>query len=127
MKTYFFAFLLLTFSALIAAAEAPKASQIVGHWQFSSPEHGLADNTYASDGTFSGRVTKGGKVVWEYEGKWILEGNTLVSNYTRSELKTLPPGYRDQDQIVSVNGDSMVIRTMNGVERKWQRVKADSQ
>ncbi len=110
----------------LAGCASPKGTvtgdPLIGHWRYAD-KSSSADYTFSADGGFRGSVTREGKVIWTYGGKWTHAGKLLSYVYTESSTDWAPPGTRDQDMLLEVDRRYYVIQAGDGSRRKYQRVE----
>lgn len=119
-------FLLSLMISICASAEIPTSEQLVGSWQNTNAvKQFTTELTFKRDGTFVGKVTQGGKVAWEFGGKWSLKERTLNYNYTASSLARIPVGTKDQDEIIEVTKDYFICQGIitQGGQKKYVRMQ----
>lgn len=119
-------FLLSLMISTCASAEIPTSELLVGSWQNTNVvKQFTTDLTFKRDGTFVGKVTQGGKVVWEFGGKWSLKERMLNYDYTASSLARIPVGTKDQDEIIEVTKDYFICQGMitHGGQKKYVRMQ----
>jgi hypothetical protein len=110
--------------ALPVFADTPRADQLVGHWRYTNVSANRVDDiTFSKDGTYTGRVIQGGKLLGQFGGKWSLEGSTLHYEYTRSSIPQIPVGLKDQDRLLEVTKDYYAIQAIDANQRRWLRVR----
>jgi hypothetical protein len=78
---------------------------------------------YDPDGSFSGKLKSGGKVMWLFAGTWKLQGKTVSSVYTFSSLDNIPKGTTDSDEIVAIGCGIVVSRGKAGHIERYKRVE----
>ena len=78
---------------------------------------------YGTDGSFSGDLKSGGKVMWLYAGTWKLDGKTVSSVYTFSSLDNIPKGTTDSDEIVAIGCGVVVSRSKDGHLERYRQIK----
>jgi hypothetical protein len=110
--------------ALVACSAGEKAGfDIAGTWTATK-----ADVTnivsYLTDGTFQGRLSKTttNATLWNYEGRWKIEGEWLRYSYTKSDSERVRAGYGDADKILEVSAYHFKIQTSTGEERTYTRM-----
>ncbi len=119
-------FLLSLMISTCASAEIPTSEQLVGSWQNTNVvKQFTTDLTFKRDGTFVGKVTQGGKVAWEFGGKWSLKERTLNYDYTASSLARIPVGTKDQDEIIEVTKNYFICQGIitHGGQKKYVRMQ----
>ena len=111
---------------MLTGCASPKGTvagdPLIGHWRYAD-KTSSADYTFSADGGFRGSVTRDGKVIWTYGGKWIHAGKVLSYVYTNSSADWAPPGTKDQDMLLEVDRRYYVIQAGDGSRRKYQRVE----
>ena len=97
-------------------------SQLVGHWRYTN-DFQSCDCVFLEDGTFTGNITRGKKVISEFTGRWSLENDVLTYIYTNDVFNLIQPGYKDCDRLVEISEDYYVIKPIGDNERKYVRVR----
>jgi hypothetical protein len=78
--------------------------QLIGHWgNTNASDNSVFTMTLDGDGTFKGSIKTDSKVIWEYEGKWSVEGSSFQMKYTVSSLPDIPVGTKDRDEILEIS------------------------
>jgi len=75
------------------------------------------------DGAFSSNTTISGKDGWTTAGEWRVSDCKLHGIYVRSSLPDWPLGEVDSRELLEVTPTYYVIKTRNGVTKKYQRSK----
>lgn len=121
MKPVLAALLLLSFAAC-ASLEQPGRPDLVGHWRYQD-ELQSCDYAFEADGSFTGQVAQRKKIVSRFSGRWVLQGNLLLYTYVSDVFGRIPPGAKDQDQLLEIKADSFLIQAANGDRRRYRRVR----
>ncbi len=95
-------------AASAASATGPLHDQLVGHWSYRD-QFGDIDLFFGADGSFSGTVRKGGKLLWTYGGDWTLEGARIVYHYTLSNPRPEKVGMFDMDTVQDMTADCFTL------------------
>jgi hypothetical protein len=115
------AFVLLLLTAPFLFADSPNRDRLIGHWRHVHEEK-IGEIIFNHDGTYSGHVAHKGAVVWEFAGKWSVEGKILSYEYTRSSCENIPAGTRDQDKLLELAREYYLIEAADGTRRTYWRV-----
>jgi hypothetical protein len=121
MKSVLAALLLLSFAAC-ATVERQDRAALVGHWRYED-ETQSCDYAFEADGSFTGQVRHRRKTVSKFAGRWAVQGSALLYTYISDVFGRIPPGARDEDQLLEVNPDSFRIQAANGDRRRYRRVR----
>jgi hypothetical protein len=95
-------------------------SKLVGDWRYSDETQGC-HYSFKPDGFFSGEVTRRGKLVLKFTGRWRVEGGALLYVYLSEAFGRIPPGTTDRDQLLELQKDWFVIQAANGERRRYRR------
>jgi hypothetical protein len=122
MKTVL-SLLLLLLTVTCGAAEPKRSplSPFLGHWRYAD-ETLSCDYIFHEDGTYKGTFRKDGKV-WAFSGNWWFANGKISYVYSKSEHPQVPVGRMDIDEVMELKPDSYVIKTKDGSQRKYVRVK----
>lgn len=120
--------LLLTVTSANAAVNPERAPDIIGTW---TKAQALPDGrtmsariSFVRDNTFNGVVSIGQHPYWTYAGKWQIEGRALTYHYQQSSVPLGEADKTDVDDIVSVGGSSLVVRSRKtGAEHIFLRAE----
>lgn len=118
----------LSVTSASAAVNPERAPDIIGTW---TKAQALPDGrtmsariSFVRDNTFSGVVSIGQHPYWTYTGKWQIEGRALTYHYQQSSLPLGEADKTDVDDIVSVGGSSLVLRSRKtGAEHIFLRAE----
>jgi hypothetical protein len=116
--------LLLSF-LLVACASVPPPdprARLTGEWLYSDATQSCR-YVFAKDGSFSGEVKARGTSLSRFTGKWAVERDTLLYEYTGDALGRIPPGTRDRDQLLKIAASEFVIQASDGSQRTYRRVR----
>ena len=103
-----------------AFGAAPTSEVLLGDWQLVSK--GITyDITFQEKGVFKGRVSQNEQILWICSGKWSIDGNRLHYIYTESNLKTIPPGSVDEDELLRVAPDFYETKDRRGEIHRYNR------
>ena len=116
--------LLLALFLLGSCATAPKDPSIAlaGEWLYKDPAQSCR-YVFKKDGTFSGEVSQQGEALSRFTGKWTVQGDTLLYEYTGDELGRIEPGTRDRDKLLSTAPGEFVIEASDGSRRTYRRIR----
>ena len=118
--------ILALFSLLaIASCAAPDLrgrSKLVGEWRYFDDTQSCR-YSFKGDGSFSGEVARGKKLVLKFRGRWRVEGDALLYVYQSEAFGRIPPGTTDQDRLLELNKNSFLIQAANGDRRRYLRVR----
>lgn len=96
-------------------------NELVGHWR-ATQRSVTIDWLFCSDGTFTGKMTQGSRIISDFTGTWLLDGTSLVSVYTSDSCGMIDAGYKDRDTFLEFASDHFVIRTTGMGNRKYIRI-----
>lgn len=103
----------------------PRTSMLAGSWVArETRSDGLtieAAMSLARDGKFSGQASANGKTFMTYEGTWKLAGNRLNWVYTKSAPELPEVARVDSDELISVDGTTLVLRSDRSGEKRTYR------
>ena len=115
---------LALFSLLMIASCATTGSlagsKLVGNWRYSD-EIQRCHYSFNRDGSFSGEVSRSGKLALKFSGQWRLENHAILYVYLSEARGRIPRGTTDRDQLLELRGDSFVIQAANGERRRYLR------
>ncbi|CAN5537215.1 hypothetical protein BH18VER1_BH18VER1_17170 [soil metagenome] len=97
------------------------ARQLVGQWRATTQSR-TAQYDFAADGTFTGSVTSGGRIIADFSGRWSVTNGAILYIYTDDKKGAIAPGTKDRDELLRVADDHFIIRTADGSERRYLRV-----
>jgi hypothetical protein len=103
-------------------ADVKTSSALIGAW--AGTRGNLVEFvSYSSDGKFRGHVSDATtkERLWDFEGKWTIEGDWLRYWYTKSEPARVPVGFGNKDQILELDADHFRVRTSEGDEDTFTR------
>jgi hypothetical protein len=120
MKSVLAALLLLSFAGCTSLGH-PHRLELVGHWRYLD-ERQSCDYSFKADGSFTGQVRQGAKVVSKFAGRWTVRGKTLLYTYVSDAFGRIPTGATDQDQLLEVRHESFLIQAANGDRRRYRRI-----
>ena len=121
MKAILALFSLLALSSCATTGQQSK-SELVGDWRYSD-EIQSCHYSFRPDGSFSGEVTRGKKLVLKFTGQWKIEGRALNYVYLTEAFGLIPRGTTDHDRLLEVKKDSFLIQAANGDRRRYLRVR----
>ena len=121
MKAILALFLFATLSAC-ATTRTQSKTPLVGDWRYSD-ETQSCHYSFKPDGSFSGEVSRGKKLVLKFTGRWNVDGSALHYVYLTEAFGRIPRGTTDRDQLLEVKKDSFLIQAANGDRRRYVRVK----
>lgn len=117
---------LLTVTLLLLASCAmhPRNPGLIlaGEWLYKDPVQSCR-YVFAKDGTFSGEVTQRGESLSRFKGRWAVQGDSLLYEYTGDALGRIPPGTRDRDKLLATARNQFVIEASDGSRRTYLRVR----
>ena len=96
-------------------------NELVGHWR-AAQRSVTIDWVFHGDGTFTGKMTQGSRIISDFTGTWSLDGTSLVSVYTSDSCGMIDVGYKDRDTFLEFASDQFVIRTTGTGNRRYKRV-----
>ena len=116
--------LILTLFLLVSCAAVRRgpATTLAGEWLYKDPVQSCR-YVFSRDGTFSGEVTQRGEALSRFRGRWAVEGDALLYEYTADVLGRIPPGTRDRDKLLKTAADEFVIEASDGSRRTYRRVR----
>jgi hypothetical protein len=115
--------MLLTLLLVSCATRPHDAGMILaGEWLYKDPGQSCR-YVFEKDGTFTGEVTQAGESLSRFRGRWTVEGDALLYEYTGDALGRIPPGTRDRDKLLSTSRQQFVIEASDGSQRTYQRVR----
>lgn len=112
---------LLLFSVAASGLAGPTKEQLIGHWRYIG-EQQTSDYTFLDDGTFTGDLVEDGKIVLHYSGKWSLEGDKLIYEFTKCSPEVIKAGTTDQDRITDLTPEYYIVETRYYSRRQYSRV-----
>jgi hypothetical protein len=109
---------------LVSCAAVPRDHRTIlaGEWLYSDASQSCR-YVFAKDGTFSGEVKANGESVSRFKGRWAVEGDALLYEYTGDALGRIPPGTRDRDKLLKTAQTEFVIEANDGNQRTYRRVR----
>lgn len=114
----------LTVSPPPVAAKA--AIDLSGTWQSQGDKDGrslLATVTFKPDQSFAGQAQLDGQDFMSYEGRWRLDGDQLLWNYTKTSIPLPDSLKQDSDTILSASADHLeLLSALSGEVRLFSRV-----
>ena len=116
--------LLLTLFLLASCASVPPDASVTlaGEWLYKDPAQSCR-YVFRKDGTFSGEVTHRGESLSRFTGKWAVQDDALLYEYTGDALGKIPPGTRDRDKLLKTDKDEFVIEASDGSRRTYRRIR----
>ncbi len=125
---------LLVLTSIFGSANAQgqgdksQAALLAGSWTSSATRSdGLtiaAAVSLSRNGIFSGHADANGKPFMSYEGTWKLVGKRIFWVYVKSQPEIPENARADSDELMSVDGKSLVLRSdRSGEIRTYQRQK----
>ncbi len=105
-----------------AAVDRDPAMTLAGEWLYKDPAQSCR-YLFKNDGTFSGEVTQRGESLSRFRGKWAVQGDALLYEYTGDALGRIPPGTRDRDKLLEVRKDEFIIEASDGSRRSYRRIQ----
>ena len=111
--------LLLTSCALLSPEPGVT---LAGEWLYKDSVQSCR-YVFKKDGTFTGEVTQLGQSLSRFTGKWTLQGDALLYQYTGDELGRIAPGTQDRDKLLTTERDHFVIEASDGSQRTYRRVR----
>ncbi len=115
-------------AAISAAAPEFDQNKFVGEWRYQDEaRHQVASYLFRADGTFTAELRQDGKVVTTMNGRWHVEGATLVYIYSGSGVDQNAIGAREADRLLRFDDNSYTIQARDGNQRTYWRVKTDAQ
>jgi hypothetical protein len=97
------------------------AQQLVGNWRYADNRQSC-QYSFKDDGSFTGTVKQGGKLVSKFTGRWSISGPILHYHYLSDAMGSIPAGANDQDKLLEVKKDYFTIEAANGEQRRYLRV-----
>jgi hypothetical protein len=95
---------------------------LVGDWRYADQVQSC-QYSFKSDGSFTGSVKQGKRLVSKFTGRWSVTGQTLHYRYLSDALGSIPPGAIDQDLLLEVKRDFFDIQAANGERRRYVRAR----
>ena len=116
--------LVLSLFLLVSCAIAPRDPSLVlaGEWLYDDTAQSCR-YVFNKDGTFSGEVKQLGQSLSRFRGKWMVQGDALLYEYTGDELGRIEAGTRDRDKLVKTGPREFVIEAKDGSQRTYRRVR----
>lgn len=114
--------LMLFLLASCASTPRDPGVMLAGEWIYKDPVQSCR-YVFAKDGTFSGEVTQRGESLSRFRGKWAVQGDALLYEYTGDALGRIPPGTRDRDKLLKTAKDEFVIEANDGSRRTYRRIR----
>ena len=108
--------------SLTVAGCASLTQRLTGQWRYTDPIQSCL-YVFNKDGTFAGEVLYYGKRISQFEGKWSVERERLLCQYTADKLHNIPVGTEDADKLLTVTEDYFVIEVADGSRRTYLRIK----
>lgn len=104
------------------------AAQIAGTWYNSEqlPDGRTVSSrvTFAPDAHFTGILLVDGKIAWTFGGTWRVDSGLLHYHYEQSSLPMAEGKPDDTDEILSVDGEKLVLRSrLSGKTHVYQRAR----
>jgi hypothetical protein len=121
MKAILALFSLLALSSC-ATVDTQKKSELVGDWRYSDQTQSC-HYSFKPDGSFSGEVKHGKRLVLKFTGRWKIKGSALNYVYLTEAFGRIPRRTTDQDQLLELKKDSFLIQAANGERRRYVRVQ----
>jgi hypothetical protein len=100
----------------------PSQASLIGEWRYCD-EVKACHYFFEPDGRFHGEVILQGKTVSRFAGRWSVNGDNLLYEYTSDTLHRIPVGATDQDRLVRITAKSFTIIAADGREREYSRVR----
>jgi hypothetical protein len=114
---------LLLFLIVSCAAVRPTTqSKLTGEWRYTDKIQSC-HYVFKGDGTFNGEVTYHGNLVSKFAGRWSVEGDALLYQYSSDALHRIPVGATDRDTILSIQNESFTIEAADGSQRTYSRTR----
>jgi hypothetical protein len=95
----------------------------VGRWLGSDREQWRYDLDVGIDGTFTQTVHQDSGTVCVQEGRVDVQDSQVVRTFTGNDCNTAYVGETVRDEVVTLDGDRMVVRTDSGYEIEYQRAR----
>jgi hypothetical protein len=97
-------------------------NSLIGEWKYADK---IQSCRYAfnPDGSFTGEVSSRGELVSKFRGRWAVQADILLYNYTSDALGRIPAGAIDRDKLLSVEKDSFLIEAADGSQRRYLRIR----
>lgn len=124
--------IVLIFSSLVApragAQQEIRPLALLGTWQTTAqhPSGAVLATTvrFTQDLKFRGSSTVNDKPFMEYWGTWSIKGNILEWRYEYSSQPTVPPGFTDTDEILSVSDAELrLLSRLSGKTHTYRRAR----
>ena len=109
------------FTTSFVLADPTRDDRLIGHWRHVH-EDKVGEIIFNHDGTYSGHVAHKGAMVWEFAGKWSVEGKMLSYEYTRSSCENIPAGTMDRDRLLELAREYYLIEAADGTRQTYWRV-----
>lgn len=101
--------------------QAKSMNELVGHWRCKAGRY-LCDWSLRGDGSFLADITERGATVSRQTGRWKIEDDQLVTFSIVDEFDMIASS-EDADTLMEVARDCFILRTRQGVRRKYERVQ----
>lgn len=121
-------FLLLQSHDPAMAQDGAQVLALVGRWSatttHSTGARLAATMTLTQSMRFTGSISVDDKPYWDFSGAWSLSGSALTFRYETSTHPQIPPGTVDTDDVVSVDGSTLVlVSRLSGRRQEYLRVR----
>ncbi len=109
---------------LVSCETTPRRTNLAlaGEWLYKDPAQSCR-YVFKPDGTFTGEVSQLGQALSRFKGKWTVQGDALLYEYTGDELGRIEPGTRDRDKLLSTAPSEFVIEASDGSRRVYRRIR----
>jgi hypothetical protein len=97
------------------------SGQLVGRWRARQGAY-VCEWVLKDDGTFVADVAERGITISHVIGAWGIESTELVSTCNEDEFDLVGPGHQERDVLLEVATDHFILRTRQGIRRKYERV-----
>ena len=105
-----------------ASARRDPGVTLAGEWIYEDTAQSCR-YLFRKDGTFSGEVLQGEEPLSRFRGKWAVQGDALLYEYTGDALGRIPPGTKDRDKLLKTGSHECVIEASDGSRRTYRRVR----
>ena len=108
--------------ASCATFSASPRNSLVGEWKYADKIQSCR-YVFRPDRSFTGEVSYRGELVSKFRGRWAVNADVLLYNYTSDALGRIPVGAIDRDKLLSVEKDSFLIEAADGSRRRYSRIR----
>jgi hypothetical protein len=106
--------------SIAATTDVATTEKILGHFRTGNFSNNC-DIHFKVRGYYSGICSSKNKILWTYSGVWQIKGHYLNTLYTKSSLRSVPPGTKDKDKIIEIKDNYFIIENQSGRISKYVR------